>query len=130
MAALDSLPSEQKYPQRGEVWYINDNPSSPNDQHLPRPVVIVSTNSRNKNWDSVIVVPCSTSITNVFAKFHKAIPKGVGGLPKDCHARCDLVSNLPKNCLDFKRGPIGEIPEKFVWEIVRGIRNVVGDKVD
>src|ERR1700733_10609037 len=130
MSAPAPLPAELNYPKRGEIWYIKDNPSIPNDEHLPRPVVVISTDNRNKTWNSIIVVPCSTSLLNVNQKFHTALPKGAGGLPKDCHARCDLVSNLPKDCLDLAKGAIGKLSEHLLLEIVRGVRSVIGDNPD
>jgi len=61
---------------------------------------------------------------------HKFIRKGEGGLPQDCFARCDLVSNIEKQCLDPK-GPLGPIlSDKFMWEIVKGIRAAIGDNPD
>ncbi len=114
-------------PQRGEIWWLNQNPVIPKDPHLPRPVVIISTNPRNKNWDSVIVVPLSTGLKNVHLPFHKLIPKGEGGLTHDSYVRCDLISNIEKVCLD-PTGPLEAVlSEKFIWEIVKGIRVVVGD---
>jgi mRNA interferase MazF len=118
------------YPRRGEVWLLNVNPITPGDPHLPRPVVIVSTNVRNRSWNSVIVVPLSTGLQNPHSNFHKPIPAGQGGLDRDTHARCDLVSNLEKNCLDLARGPLGaELSDLFMWEIVRGIRTCIGDNL-
>jgi mRNA-degrading endonuclease toxin of MazEF toxin-antitoxin module len=85
------------------------------------------TNPRNKNWNSVVVVPLSTSLKNIFLPFHKLIPKGKGGLTQDSHARCDLISNLDKIYLD-PQGPLGApLSDKFIWEIVKGIRAVIGD---
>ncbi len=119
-----------KVPRRGEIWQARQNPVIPTDPHLPRPVLIISTNPRNKSWDSVIVVPLSTGLKNPYPPFHKFVPAGEGGLKKDSYARCDLVSNIEKGCLD-PRGPLGTtIAEKFVFEIVRGIRAVVGDNPD
>ncbi len=114
-------------PLRGEIWWIKQNPITPKDPHLPRPVVVISTNPRNKNWDSIIVVPLSTSLKNIHPPFHKVVPKGEGGLTHESYARCDLVSNIEKTCLDPK-GPIGSaLPDKFIWEIVKGVRAVIGD---
>src|ERR1700679_4344312 len=93
-------PESPAFPKRGEVWMMHLNPITPGDKHLPRPVVIVSTNARNRHWDSVIVVPCSSNLENPNPKFHKALPGGEGGISKDCHARCDLISNIQKSCLD------------------------------
>ncbi|MBI4532396.1 MAG: type II toxin-antitoxin system PemK/MazF family toxin [Candidatus Melainabacteria bacterium] len=117
-------------PKRGEVWWVNQNPIIPNDPHLPRPVIIVSTNPRNRHWNSVIVVPLSTGLTNLYPAIHKFLPRGSGGLPQDSYARCDLVSNIAKSCLD-PSGPIGPIlADKFLWEIVRGVRAAIGDTPD
>jgi len=119
------------FPRRGEVWLINTNPVMPRDPHLPRPVIVVSTDSRNKAWDSVIVVPLSTGISNINVKFHKAIPKGEGGLDRDSYARCDLVSNIEKLCLDNLKGPLGlKLSDKYMFDIVRGVRASIRDKPD
>lgn len=120
--------SAEKFPKRGEIWLITSNPSTPRDPHLPRPVVIMSTNPRNRSWDSVIVVPCSTGLQNPNEKFHIPIPSGQGGLDRATHARCDLVSNLEKINLDFVTGTIGQLSDKYLWEIVRGIKICVGDR--
>lgn len=122
-----SAPAPQ-FPRRGEIWLLHVNPITPGDPHLPRPVVIVSTNPRNRAWDSLIVVPLSTGLQNPHPSFHKPIPAGQGGLDRDTHARCDLLSNLGKNCLDFARGALGpELSDLYMWEIIRGIRACVGD---
>jgi mRNA-degrading endonuclease toxin of MazEF toxin-antitoxin module len=122
--------SEPRVPKRGEVWWITQNPVIPKDPHLPRPAVIISTNPRNRTWASIVVVPFSTSLENPYPPFHKFIPKGEGGLAVNSYARCDLVSNIEKNCLDT-RGPLGPtLSEKFIWEIVRGIRATIGDNPD
>lgn len=119
------------FPRRGEVWLLKVNPITPRDPHLPRPVVIVSINQRNRAWDSVIVVPLSTGLQMPHPNFHKPIPAGQGGLDRDTHARCDLVSNLEKRCLDLERGSIGPgLNERFMWDIVRGIRSCIGDNPD
>lgn len=126
----NQAPADTIQPKRGEVWWAQQNPIIPNDPHLPRPVVIISTNARNKAWGSVIVVPLSTSLQNSYPSFHKLIPRGEGGLDRESHARCELVSNIEKTCLDQK-GPIGSpLSEKFVWQIVQGIRAAIGDSLD
>lgn len=122
------LPVAPQFPRRGEVWLVNVNPITPADPHLPRPVVIVSNNPRNRTWDSVIVVPLSTGLQNPHPNYHKPVPAGQGGIDRDTHARCDLVSNLEKTCLDLARGPLGpELSDLYIREIVRGIRTCIGD---
>lgn len=124
---MSGAESTAKFPRRGEVWLLATNPINPRDPHLPRPVVVVSPDPRNKNWDSIIVVPLSSGLSNPHPKFHKAIPAGQGGLTKESHARCDLVSNLEKTCLDVHRGALGRLTTNYLWTIVEGIRASVGD---
>jgi mRNA-degrading endonuclease toxin of MazEF toxin-antitoxin module len=129
MPANDSSVEGAQFPRRGEVWLLQ-NPITPGDPHLPRPVIIISTNPRNRTWDSVIVVPLSSGLQNPHSRFHKSIGAGNGGVDRDTHARCDLVSNIDKNCLDFRRGPLGAVSEKLMWDIIKGVRASIGDNPD
>lgn len=106
------------------------NPINPKDPHLPRPILILSPVGRNKTWDTVIGVPLSHGIVNINEKFHKFIPQGQGGCPKDSYARCDLVSTLDKRFLN-QSGPLGSpLSDKFLREVVRGVRAAIGDNPD
>ncbi len=127
MSSRKSQALNLTFPLRGEVWLARQNPVIPDDPHVPRPVLIMSTNPRNKTGRNVIIVPFSTTLDRPFEPFHKFVPKGSGGLPKDCHARCDLVSTLAKAFLD-PRGPLGPpLSDKYLWEIARGVRAAIGD---
>jgi|688.fasta_scaffold1091284_1 mRNA-degrading endonuclease toxin of MazEF toxin-antitoxin module len=115
---------------RGQVLWAREIPNQPNDPHIPRPVIIVSTNSRNKFFDSVIVVPLSHGLSNPHKTLHVHIPKGQGGVPKDGFARCELVSTIDKDFLDLRKGPIGiPLADKYMFAISRGIRLAVGEVI-
>ena len=43
-------------PRRGEIWYAHL-PGQPDDPHQPRPVLVISSDIRNRHADDVIVVP-------------------------------------------------------------------------
>lgn len=133
MTSRKKLPPEKPLavpvPVRGEVWLANENPVVPNDPHLPRPVLVISTNPRNRALDTIIIVPFSSRLHNPFPPIHKLVPAGEGGLPKTSYALCELVSNLPKRCLDPK-GPLGPpLDDKYLWAITRGVRAAIGDKI-
>lgn len=114
-------------PRRGEVWLANKNPIIPNDPHLSRPVVVISTDPRNRALGSIIVVPFTTRLHDPFPPLHKLVPAGEGGLPKTSYARCELVSHIQKTCLN-PAGPLGErLAQKYMWEIARGVRAAIGD---
>ncbi|MBX9879043.1 MAG: type II toxin-antitoxin system PemK/MazF family toxin [Candidatus Obscuribacterales bacterium] len=117
----------QPVPRRGEIWMAQSNPVFPNDPHLPRPVLIISTDPRNRALKNVIVVPFSSGLAKPFPSFHKFVSKGEGGLPKDSFARCDYVSTMAKSCLN-PNGPLGQpVSEKSLEEIVKGIQSAIGD---
>ena len=61
------MSAETRAPLRGEIWFVRL-PTDPLEK-TPRPVVIVSSNGRNRNVraQTVLVVPLSTSI-------HKEVP--------------------------------------------------------
>jgi len=130
MTSRKKLPPEKPVlvPVRGEIWLINENPVIPNDPRLPRPILVVSTNPRNRALDSIIAVPFSSRLHNPFSPLHKVVPAGEGGLPKTSYALCELVSNIPKTCLNPK-GPLGPpLPDKYLLEIVQGVRAAIGDR--
>jgi mRNA-degrading endonuclease toxin of MazEF toxin-antitoxin module len=125
MSAASLQKSDPTLPQRGEVWLVNI-PNQPRDTHQPRTAVIISTNTRNMHLSDVIVVPTSSSIVNTHPKIHTFLPKGEGGLAKNCYARSEQVTTLDKSLL--QRGPLGlPISDKYLWNIVRCIRQAVGD---
>ncbi len=112
-------------PQRGEVWLVNI-PNQPNDPHQPRTAIVISTDARNRNLSDVIVVPTSSSIVNTHPKIHTYLPKGEGGLAFDCYARCEQITTVDKTLL--RKGPLaGAISDKYLRDIVRCIRQSVGD---
>jgi mRNA interferase MazF len=116
------------FPQRGEIWLMLITLFNSEDPHLPRPALVISPNNRNRAWNSVIVVPLSTGLQNVNLKFHKLIPAGEAGIARESYARCDLVSNLEKKYLDNEQGALGaKLADKYMWEVVRGVRASIGD---
>lgn len=50
--------------QRGDIFWANLEPRSGSEQKGRRPVIVISHNGFNKtpNWQSIIVIPLSTSV--------------------------------------------------------------------
>jgi mRNA interferase MazF len=84
---------------RGEVWEAQVEPRSGSEQRGLRPVVVLSTDGFNAipTWQSVVVVPCSTS-ANQRARGPSAVPlaKGAGGLRKPSVALCHQITTLDR----------------------------------
>ncbi len=53
-------------PKRGEIWWVNFDPSMGSEVQKKRPAIIVSNNSSNKYLSRVQVVPLTSSIDKVY----------------------------------------------------------------
>lgn len=51
---------------RGEVWWVEFDPSVGSDITKTRPAVIVSNDSANRNLTHVVVVPMTTSTSRIY----------------------------------------------------------------
>ncbi len=52
---------------RGEVWWVNFDPSVGGEAQKVRPAVIVSNNSSNRYLNRVQVVPLTSNVSKLFA---------------------------------------------------------------
>ncbi len=107
---------------RGEIWIAVLEPRSGSEQSGRRPVVIVSHDSFNTapSWNSIIVVPLSTSI-NQARRADTAIPifSGEGGLPDDSVALCHQVTTLDRSKIQTK---IGTLNPQILKSIEEGLK--------
>ena len=51
---------------RGDVWWINFDPSIGGEIKKERPAVIVSNNAANRNLDRVQVVPITSNVSRLY----------------------------------------------------------------
>ena len=96
---------------RGDIFIANLNPRSGSEQTGLRPVIIVSHDSFNitSNWNSLIVVPLSTS--NSQARRSPTIvllAKGTSGLEKDSVVLCHQITTLDKSKIQNKIGTLSK----------------------
>ena len=69
---------------RGEVWWVDFDPSLGGEVQKPRPAVIVSNDASNRNLNRVQVVPVTSNVTRVYP----------------CEARVDLNGEPRKAMAD------------------------------
>ena len=112
------------FPHRGELYWVNLDPTVGSEIKKTRPCVVISPNAANEGGPLVIVAPVSKA-EGKKAFFHEVLlPKGVAGLPFD-----SKIKVFQLRCVDKKRlgpSPIGVLPPDLVKRLDEKIRIVTG----
>lgn len=108
--------------ERGDIYIANINPRSGSEQSGIRPVLIISHNGFNTttNWNSIIILPISTSITQARrTPTIVNILKNEAGLEKDSSILCHQITTLDKSKLTKK---VGSLPKEKMKEVETAIK--------
>jgi mRNA-degrading endonuclease toxin of MazEF toxin-antitoxin module len=112
-------------PQRGELWYAYT-PGQPDDPHQPRPVLVVSTDARNRNADDAIVVPIFSAGT--LGPTRIRLDAGTGGLEHASVLFCEEITTLDHDF--FADGPLGpRVGVEVLERVIRCVRRALGEVV-
>jgi mRNA interferase MazF len=84
---------------RGEVWWINFNPSVGGEIHKQRPAVIVSNDAANQFLNRVQVVPLTSSVSKLYPSESYVIFRG-----KKAKAMADQLTTVSKKRLINQAG--------------------------
>ncbi len=105
-------------PKRGEIWWINFDPSIGGEIKKTRPAVIVSNNVANKALNRIQVIPLTSSVKNVY-------PAECLITIKDKHSKAmaDQITTISKLRLSTK---IGAVTAHEMDEIERIMRLQLG----
>lgn len=109
-------------PSRGEVWYVDLNPTRGREQAGIRPALVVSVNPFNHGpADLVVALPITSK--------HKGIPLHVvldppeGGLKQQSFVKCEDVRSISKVRL-IRR--VGAIRAESLAEVAQKLRRLLG----
>lgn len=103
---------------RGEVWWVNFEPSVGGEIRKKRPAVIVSNDAANKHLNRVQVVPLTSKMGRVYPS--EAVIRFEG---KQGKAMADQLTTVSKKRL-INRG--GRITESEMQQVVRAIQVQLG----
>ncbi|MFZ0521864.1 MAG: type II toxin-antitoxin system PemK/MazF family toxin [Candidatus Acidiferrales bacterium] len=105
-------------PLRGEIWDVHF-PSDPPGKG-PRPVLIVSTNARNKHpkASTVLVVPFSTTLSEF--PTHIRLAPGETGLPAPSELQPEQISSVRKESLKRRPGTRTQ-PESIISRVAKNV---------
>lgn len=100
--------------QRGEVWWVDFDPSIGGETRKVRPAIIVSNDTANKIMNRVQVVPTTSNITKCFPCEAYIEMDG-----KKSKAMTDQIATVSKLRLKTK---IGHVSSKNMLDVERAIR--------
>ncbi len=115
---------------RGDIYFVNLNPTKGREQKGRRPVLVVSVDAINSQ-PLVVTVVVGTAARNVPRDYPVNVrySAGVTGLPEDTVFLCFQIRSLdPVRFLDHDgvARPAGVIPESQMAATDQALRNVLG----
>ncbi len=107
------------YPQRGEIYWVNLDPTIGSEIAKTRPAVVISNNVGNQHADRVIVAPLTTANVMKVYPFEVKLEVSEGGVVQTSKVLLDQIRTVDKARLGSR---LGTLPAARVEEINRAIR--------
>ena len=112
------------YPKRGEIYWVNLDPTIGSEIKKVRPCVIISPDAANRSGPLVIVAPI-TKMEKKKIFFHEILlPKGTSNFPHDSKIKVFQLRCIDQKRLQKKR--IGSLPEDLMGNLDEKIKIVTG----
>lgn len=112
-------PSRSSFPKRGDVWWVNFDPSLGTETKKTRPAIVVSNDISNEFLERVQVVPLTSNVTRVYPSESLVTVRG-----KKNKAAADQVSTVSRTRLYKKIGhvAVGELAGiEYVLKVQLGL---------
>jgi len=100
---------------RGEVWWVNFDPSVGGEIQKQRPAVIISNDAANRHLNRVQVVPLTSKVDRIYPSETAVTLKG-----KQSKAMADQISTVSKLRLINRYGKLSDADMQMVERVVRG----------
>lgn len=110
--AMDAMPVR-----RGEIWWVNFDPTQGSEIRKTRPAIVVTANALNRARRTVVVVPLSTG-----PQPRPPIVVAIPSAGPDSVAVCDQVRAVDKRRLTRNQGQLSAVDLRSIED---GLRRVL-----
>ncbi len=95
-------------PRRGDVFWVNLDPTIGSEIRKKRPAVVLSNDAANKRYYQVTVVPLTSQKTDLVEPFQTLIHAEESGLTKDSKALAEQIRTVSKLRLGSRAGHLSK----------------------
>ena len=101
------------------------------EQAGPRPVIVISREDLNRGRYFLAVV-CTSARYSIRSKLPNCVPFHAGqfGVTTNCVAQCENLLSIEKSEIDLASGPIGELDEFAMREVIKAIGYVMASNCE
>lgn len=96
------------FPKRGEIYWINLDPTVGTEMRKSRPSIVVSNDIANRRYQQVTVLPLTSKKTRRVEPFQVFIPREESGLNKDSKALAEQIRTISKLRLKKLAGMVSQ----------------------
>ena len=108
---------------RGDVFYVNLDPTKGAEQAGTRPVLVIQNDVGNDVAPTVIVAPLTTKIFTKHYPMNVHVQRGVAGLKEHSTILLSQIRTIDKTRLDRN---IGRLPSSYLKQVNQAIRISLG----
>lgn len=100
---------------RGEIYWVNFDPTVGSEIRKVRPALIISNNENNQFSDLITLLPITSKAKKIFP-FETHLPKGVGGIKEEGKIKANQIRTVDKKRI--VGGPMGPALEEALMHQV------------
>jgi len=106
-------------PRRGEIYWVNLDPTVGSEIRKKRPALVVSNDAANKKYHQVTVIPLTSRRPDQAEPFQILLPTEETGLSKDSKALAEQIRTVSKLRL---QGRVGRIDPSKQEEVDKALK--------
>jgi len=109
--------------ERGDVFYVNLDPTKGSEQAGTRPVLVIQNNVGNEYAPTVIIAPLTTKAFTKRYPTNVNVSRGTAGLPTDSTVLLSQIRTIDKSRLERN---VGHLPSALMRQVDEAIRISLG----